>query len=131
MAAVKVLFTFENENKTQFLENIEVFIKDSVIISTVGQLAWSKKGKGYFAINAAESERFVGFLDANKMEFSDVTFQTESEFVVIQITRLEKNKELAIHKKYRLLLLLGQKIQMWFLMPIIQNYWKQHGSLFC
>jgi hypothetical protein len=44
------------------------------------------------------------------MEFGDVTIQTESEFAVILITRLEKNKELAIHKKYWLLLLLEQKI---------------------
>jgi len=51
------------------------------------------------AINAAGTQGFVGFLDAKKMEFGDVTIQTENEYPVILITRLERNEGIGNSQK--------------------------------
>lgn len=92
MAAGKILLTFSNENKTEYLENLASLWKDSVMTSSTGQLAWSEKGKGYFIINSAGTKGFVGFSDRKKIDLGDIGIQTDNEFAVILVTSLEKDK---------------------------------------
>jgi hypothetical protein len=95
MAAGKVVLTFTDENKTEFLNDFESLWKDSVMTSTTRQLKWSEKRKGFFTINTAGTKGFVGFSDKQTMQLSELTLKTDNEFAVILITSLEKEKGIA------------------------------------
>jgi len=94
MAAGKILLTFDDENKTEFLDNLQSLWKDSVVTSTTKQLAWSEKGKGYFTINSPGTQGFVGFSDGKKLDLGDITIQTDNEFAVILVTSLNRYKDI-------------------------------------
>ncbi len=95
MAAGKVLITFSDENKTSLPKPLIKYQKDSVIVSTTGQLTWSEKGKGYFTINTAGTKGLVGFAGNKTFRLGSVTISTENEFSVILITSLEPDKDIS------------------------------------
>ena len=99
MAAGKVVLSFSDENKMEFLKGYESFWKDSVMSSTTGQLKWSEKGKGYFTINTDATKGFVGFSDKQPQQLGNLTLTTQNEFAVILITSLEKEKGIADARK--------------------------------
>jgi len=99
MAAGKVVLSFADENKTEFLKGFESLWKDSVMSSTTGQLKWSEKGKGYFTINTPGTKGFVGFSNREPMQLGELTLKTDNEFAVILVTSLEKEKGIADARK--------------------------------
>jgi hypothetical protein len=99
MAAGKVLLSFSDENKTEFLKDFESLWNDSVMSSTTGQLQWSEKGKGFFTINTPGTKGFVGFSDKEPMKLGEVTLQTDNEFAVILITSLDREKGISDTRK--------------------------------
>jgi hypothetical protein len=92
MAAGKVVLNFTDENKTEFLKNVESLWKDSVMSSSTGQLEWSEKGKGFFTINTEGTKGFVGFSDRQPHQLGGVTLKTDNDFAVILITSLDEEK---------------------------------------
>lgn len=99
MAAGKVLLSFTNKNKIEFLNNYSSLWKDSAMNSTTGQLKWSEKGRGYFTINTTGTKGFVGFTNKETMKLGEVTLQTNNEFAVVLVTSLDKEKGIDTARK--------------------------------
>lgn len=99
MAAGKVILSFADENKTELLDNLSSFWKDSVMTSTTNQLKWSEKGKGFFTINTAGTKGFVGFSNQQEFKLDEVNIQTDNDFAVILVTSLEREKGISESNK--------------------------------
>jgi len=99
MAAGKVLLSFSDENKTEFLKDFESLWIDSVMSSTTGQLKWSEKGKGFFTINTPGTKGFVGFSNKESIKLGEVTLQIDNEFAVVLVTSLDKEKGIGDARK--------------------------------
>jgi hypothetical protein len=99
MAAGKVILSFADENKTELLDNLSSFWKDSVMTSTTNQLKWSEKGKGFFTINTAGTKGFVGFSNQQEFKLNEVNIQTDNDFAVILVTSLEREKGISESNK--------------------------------
>lgn len=92
MAAGKVVLSFSDENKTEFMNEISSLWKDSAMNSTTGQLMWSEKGNGYFTINTPGTKGFVGFSNHEPMNLGEVTLTINNEFAVVLVTSLDQEK---------------------------------------
>ncbi len=92
MAAGKVLLNFTNITRMDVLGNHNG--NDSTIVSTTGELSWTEKGKGYFTVNTAGTKGLVGFCPNKEIRLGNFTLKTKTEFAVILITSLEKDKTL-------------------------------------
>jgi hypothetical protein len=99
MAAGKILLSFADENKTEYMENLSPLWKDSVMTSTTSQLKWSVKGKGYFTINTPGTKGLVGFAKGQTFDLDELSLQMDNEFAVILVTSLEKNKGISDARK--------------------------------
>ena len=99
MAGGKILLSFSEENKTEFLNDMHSLWKDSIITSTTKQLQWSEKGKGFFTINTPGTKGFVGFSNQIPIQLGELSLTINNEFAVVLVTSLDPAKDIETSKK--------------------------------
>ncbi len=62
------------------------------ITSVTAQLVWNYANKGFVTINSPGTKGFIGFSNGEPLQLGDMTIQVNSEFAVVLISSLEKEK---------------------------------------
>ncbi|NJN26478.1 MAG: hypothetical protein HC819_11120 [Cyclobacteriaceae bacterium] len=99
MAAGKIMLTFADENKTEYLEIPDSLWHDSKVTSTTGQLQWSEKDMGYFTINSPGTKGIVGFAKDQHVVLDELSFRIDNEFAVVLVSSLERDSSIANAQK--------------------------------
>ncbi len=98
LAAARCVVEFTDEHKPTPQFDLSKYIKDGVIHSATGQLAW-KAGKekldGYITIDTPATKAVVGFAKDVPCKLGNVTITSHSPYAAIFITASEPDKTLA------------------------------------
>ncbi len=75
--------------------NLEGHVSGQTITSNTGQLKWVRSGKGYFTVNTPATRGVVGFGRGVEHELGDVTINVDTDFAVVLVTAMGRNKTIA------------------------------------
>ncbi len=99
LAAGRVVVEFTDRSKPSELPDMSRYLKDGVIRSVTGQLAWDTSGKGFFTVNTPGTKAVVGFTEGKEQTLGDVKVRLDTPFASLFLTALEEGKNLAGGKR--------------------------------
>jgi len=70
------------------------------LTATTNQLKWKYGKQPFVTLDTPESKAVIGFSEAKKQDFDELSITTKTPFAVVLITALEKDKTLKTSKKW-------------------------------
>lgn len=95
LAAGRVVVDFTDKFKAATLPKLTGLVTDKTVISNTGQLKWNYDDKGYFTVDTPATKAVVGFAAGKTLKLGNVTITPQTDFAVILITAMEKDKTIA------------------------------------
>ncbi len=99
LAAGRVVVEFTDKSKPPELPDMSRYLKDKVIRSVTGQLAWDTSGRGFFTVNTPGTKAVVGFAEGKEQTLGDLKVRLDTPFASLFLTALEEGKNLADGKR--------------------------------
>jgi len=94
LAAGRCLVEFAKQPTASTLPDMTQFMKDGVIHSNTGQLAWDPSNGGFFTINTAGTQGVVGFAQGKEQDLGDVKVTLNCPYASLLITAADKDASL-------------------------------------
>lgn len=102
LAVSRCVVDFSEGYQKTFQVNLSDYVKDGLLRSYTGQLAWrpgEKKLDGHFTMNTDATKAVVGFAAGRTCRLGDVTIRPASRYAAIYVTAREKDKTIATSKQ--------------------------------
>jgi hypothetical protein len=108
LAAGRVVVEFTDKSQPSELPDMSRYLKNKVIRSVTGQLAWDTSGKGFFTVNTPGTKAVVGFAEGKELSLGAVKVRLETPFASLFLTALDRGSDLAGGKRALLTVLARQ-----------------------
>ncbi len=98
LAAGRVVVDFTDKFEQTQSPKLAGLVKEKIVTSNTGQLKWDYSGKGWFTIDTTATKGVIGFSKGIEHRLGNVTIKPATDFAVIIVTAMEKDKTIADSK---------------------------------